>query len=183
MIRSLPLAVLTRSVSDGPRAGRDAGVPQTGCVRSSMSIYEDLQPISLDDVTTYPLSSRPSKATVKDFGSPVTENGYVLVHDAEIAMAGSTSEDVDATLGVGAVGGAEETGRLLNDAARRGARDATGLGESLGRVLLELKPQHESLSLLCAAYKARVPFTAFITMGGDIAHFHPSTDGAALGAT
>ena len=251
MIRSLPLAVLTRSVSDGPRAGRDAGVPQTGCVRSSMSIYEDLQPISLDDVTTYPLSSRPSKVTVKDFGSPVTENsslrdylaalpnilavqsirdlavrmrrarelrkpiiwgigghviktglgpimidlmnrgfvtaiagnGSVLVHDAEIAMAGSTSEDVDATLGVGAFGGAEETGRLLNDAARRGARDATGLGESLGRVLLELKPQHESLSLLCAAYKARVPFTAFITMGGDIAHFHPSTDGAALGAT
>jgi len=193
MIRSLPLAVLTRSVSDGPRAGRDAGVPQTGCVRSSMSIYEDLQPISLDEVSTYPLSSRPSKVTVKDFAVPITENsslrdylaalpnilavqsirdlavrmrrarglrkpiiwgigghviktglgpimvdlmnrgfvtaiagnGSVLVHDAEIAMAGSTSEDVDATLGVGAFGGAEETGRLLNDAARRGARDAT----------------------------------------------------------
>ena len=216
-----------------------------------MSIYEDLQPISLDEVSTYPLSSRPSKVTVKDFAVPITENsslrdylaalpnilavqsirdlavrmrrarglrkpiiwgigghviktglgpimvdlmnrgfvtaiagnGSVLVHDAEIAMAGSTSEDVDATLGVGAFGGAEETGRLLNDAARRGARDAIGLGESLGRVLLELRPQHESLSLLCAAYKGRVPFTAFITIGGDIAHFHPSADGAALGAT
>ena len=216
-----------------------------------MSIYEDLQPISLDGVSTYPLSSRPSKVTVKDFASPISENsslrdylatlpnilavqsirdlvvrmrrarelrkpiiwgigghviktglgpimidlmnrgfvtaiagnGSVLIHDAEIAIAGSTSEDVDATLGLGSFGGAEETGRLLNDAARHGVRDATGLGESLGRALLELKPQYENLSVLCAAYKARVPFTAFITIGGDIAHFHPSADGAALGAT
>ena len=216
-----------------------------------MSIYEDLQPISLDGVSTYPLSSRSSKVTVKDFASPISENsslrdylatlpnilavqsirdlvvrmrrarelrkpiiwgigghviktglgpimidlmnrgfvtaiagnGSVLIHDAEIAVAGSTSEDVDATLGVGSFGGAEETGRLLNDAARYGARNAIGLGESAGRALLESKPQHENLSVLCAAYKARVPFTAFITIGGDIAHFHPSADGAALGAT
>src|SRR3989442_8447978 len=215
-----------------------------------MSIY-DTKPISLDKVKTYPLASRPSKVTIKDFAKPVSEdaslreylsslpnilavqnlrelstrmrrarelkkpiiwgigghviktglapiiidlmnrgfvtaiagNGSVLIHDAEIAMVGSTSEDVDATLGVGSFGGAEETGRLLNDAARHGVRDATGLGESLGRALLELKPQYENLSVLCAAYKARVPFTAFITIGGDIAHFHPSADGAALGAT
>ena len=31
--------------------------------------------------------------------------------------------------------------------------------------------------------QARVPFTAHITIGGDIAHFHPKADGAALGAT
>jgi hypothetical protein len=36
--------------------------------------------------------------------------------------------------------------------------------------------------LLCAAYKARVPFTAHVAVGTDIAHFHPSVDGAALGA-
>ena len=39
----------------------------------------------------------------------VAANGSVLVHDAEIAMVGSTSEDVDATLSEGAFGGAEET--------------------------------------------------------------------------
>ncbi|HYO91613.1 MAG TPA: hypothetical protein VEQ40_08255, partial [Pyrinomonadaceae bacterium] len=39
------------------------------------------------------------------------------------------------------------------------------------------------MSLLCAAYKARGPFTAHLTIGADIAHFHPSADGAALGAT
>jgi hypothetical protein len=216
-----------------------------------MSIYKDLKPLDLDEVQTYPLSSRPSKVTVKDFARPVTEdsslrayldslpnilavqslrdlagrlrrakslgkpiiwgigghviktglapviidlmnrgfvnaiagNGSVLVHDAEIAMAGSTSEDVDATLGEGAFGGAEETGRLLNQAAQTGAGENLGLGESMGAALLEAHPQHENLSLLCAAYKSRVPFTIHLTIGGDIAHFHPGTNGAALGAT
>lgn len=119
----------------------------------------------------------------RGFVSAIAGNGSVLVHDAEIAMVGSTSEDVDATLGAGAFGGAEETGRLLNDAAGEGANEGIGLGEALGRVLLALKPKHEDLSLLCAAYKARVPFTAHLTIGGDIAHFHPRSDGAALGAT
>src|SRR5690348_16968935 len=36
-----------------------------------MSIYKDLQPISLDAVHTYPLSSRPSKVTVADFARPI----------------------------------------------------------------------------------------------------------------
>src|SRR5712691_9838398 len=216
-----------------------------------MSIYEDLQPISLDEVSTYPLASRPSKVTVEDFAAPVTEdsslrdylsslpnilavtslrdlaarmrrareagkpiiwglgghviktglapiivdlmrrgfvtaiagNGSVLVHDAEIAMVGSTSEDVDATLGAGAFGGADETGRLLNRAAREGASDGIGLGEAMGRALFAQDPKNQDYSLLCAAYKSRVPFTAHVTIGGDVAHFHLSADGASLGAT
>ncbi|HEX8176152.1 MAG TPA: hypothetical protein VF543_13615 [Pyrinomonadaceae bacterium] len=119
----------------------------------------------------------------RGFVSAIAANGSVLVHDAEIGMAGSTSEDVDATLGAGAFGGAEETGRLLNTAAREGARESIGLGEAMGRALLSLEPRYEELSLLCAAYKMRVPFTAHLTIGADIAHFHPSADGAALGAT
>lgn len=215
-----------------------------------MSIY-DLKPLSLDKVKTYPLASRPSKVTVADFATPITEtaslqeylsslpnilavrnlrelaaqmrrarelkkpiiwgigghviktglapvmidlmkrgfltavaaNGSVLVHDAEIAMVGSTSEDVDATLGEGVFGGADETGKLLNAAAASGARESIGLGEAVGRALVEMKPRHEQYSLLCAAYKSRVPFTVFVTIGGDIAHFHPAADGAAFGAT
>ena len=216
------------------------------------SIYEDdLQPLSLDSVRTYPLTSRPSKVSLKDFAQPVDEdssvagflsglpnvlavqslrqlasqikrarelskpiiwgigghviktglspviidlmkrgfvsavaaNGSVLIHDAEIAMVGSTSEDVDATLSEGAFGGAEETGQLLNRAACEGAKDGLGLGEAMGRQLLALNPNHRDHSLLCATYEARVPFTAHITIGGDIAHFHPSIDGASLGTT
>ncbi len=80
-------------------------------------------------------------------------------------------------------GGAEETGELLNDAARAGARDGIGLGEAVGRALLEVKPRQEEFSLLCAAYRARVPFTAFVTIGADVTHFHPTADGSAWGAT
>lgn len=119
----------------------------------------------------------------RGFVTAVAVNGSVLVHDAEIAMVGSTSEDVDATLGEGVFGGADETGRLLNDAALAGASENLGLGEALGRALVNANPAHREYSLLCAAYAAKVPFTAFITIGGDIAHFHPGVDGGALGAT
>lgn len=119
----------------------------------------------------------------RGYVSAIAVNGSVLVHDAEIALAGSTSEDVDATLQSGAFGAAEETGRLLNDAARDAARDSIGLGEGMGRALINLDPPHADISLLCAAYDARVPVTAHLTIGADIAHFHPATDGASLGAT
>ncbi len=99
----------------------------------------------------------------RGFVSAIAGNGSVLIHDAEIAMVGSTSEDVDATLGEGVFGGAEETGKLMNDAARDGARNNIGLGEALGRALLGLQPKHEDVSLVCAAYKACVPFTAHLT--------------------
>lgn len=115
--------------------------------------------------------------------SAIAGNGSVLVHDAEIAMIGSTSEDVDATLSEGAFGGAEETSNLINKAARDGLKDQIGLGEAVGRALLELEPKHQDHSLLCAAYKSRIPFTAHVTIGADITHFHPSLDGAAVGAT
>ncbi|HZN09862.1 MAG TPA: hypothetical protein VFB65_23910 [Pyrinomonadaceae bacterium] len=119
----------------------------------------------------------------RGYVSAIAANGSVLVHDSEIAMIGSTSEDVDATLGEGVFGGAEETGQLLNTAARDGARDQIGLGEAAGRALLALNPKHRDHSILCAAYESKVPFTVHVTIGGDIAHFHPQADGAALGAT
>ena len=119
----------------------------------------------------------------RGFVSAFASNGSVLVHDAEIAMIGSTSEDVDATLSEGIFGGADETGQLLNNAALEGARDQIGLGEAVGRALIARGPQNQDYSLLCTAYDSKIPFTAHVTIGGDIAHFHPKVDGAALGAT
>ena len=216
------------------------------------SIYnDDLTPLDLEGVKTYPLASRNSKVNLNDFARPLVRgasvadfldslpnvlavqslrqiaarikrarelkkpiiwgigghvvktglapiiidlmkreyvtamaaNGSVLVHDAEIALVGSTSEDVDATLSEGVFGGAEETAQLLNGAARDGANNQIGLGEAVGRGLLALDPKHRDYSLLCSAYDNKIPFTAHITIGGDIAHFHPNFDGAALGAT
>ena len=137
------------------------------------SIYDDnLRPLELDKVKTYPLASRKSKVNLEDFAKPlannlslddfldglprvlavqslrelvermqrarergkpiiwgigghviktglaplmidlmkrgyvsgIAANGSVLVHDSEIAMVGSTSEDVDATLSEGEFG-------------------------------------------------------------------------------
>jgi hypothetical protein len=119
----------------------------------------------------------------RHFISGVAANGSVLVHDAEIAMVGTTSEDVDATLAEGVFGGAEETGALLNKAAIDGEQAGIGLGQALSRTLLSRNPEHRAHSLLCAAFERGIPVTAHLTIGGDIAHFHPTANGAALGAT
>jgi hypothetical protein len=119
----------------------------------------------------------------RGFVTAIAANGSVLVHDSEMALAGRSSEDVDASLGSGAFGAAEETGKLLNEAAQAGAGDGLGLGEAMGRALLAMNPPHADKSLLCETYRRRVPFTAHLTIGGDIPHFHPNADGAALGAT
>lgn len=119
----------------------------------------------------------------RGFVTALAVNGSVLVHDAEVALIGSTSEDVDASLGAGEFGAAEQTGQILNGAAQAGAQDGIGLGEAVGRALVQVQPTHADLSLLCQAYHRRLPVTAHVAIGADIIHFHPTTDGAALGAT
>ena len=46
----------------------------------------------------------------RGFISAIATNGAGIIHDFEIALSGGTSEDVDATLGPGRFGMAEETG-------------------------------------------------------------------------
>ncbi len=119
----------------------------------------------------------------KDFVTAIASNGSVLVHDTEIALVGFTSEDVDATLSAGDFGAARETGEILNAAANSGMRDEIGLGEAMGREILQNRPQHSDSSLLCQTYERKIPFTSHLAIGADIGHFHASCDGAALGAT
>jgi hypothetical protein len=98
-------------------------------------------------------------------------------------LVGFTSEDVDATLGQGDFGAAKETGEILNAAAKNGQKDNLGLGEAMGREVSKLQPQHFDKSLLCSMYENRIPFTAHLTIGADIGHFHASASGSALGET
>lgn len=215
-----------------------------------MSIYENFQPIDLEQIKTYELASRPSKITVRDFAAPsekddslksfldklpdilavqslreiagqirrakdlgkpivlgigghiiktglapviidlmergfvtaIASNGSVLVHDTEIALVGFTSEDVEASLSKGDFGAARETGEILNNAAKKAQTDKIGLGEAMGREVSAMNPPNADKSLLCAAYKHKLPFTVHLAIGADIGHFHASADGAALGA-
>ena len=119
----------------------------------------------------------------RGFVTAVAVNGSVLVHDTEIALVGSTSEDVDASLGQGDFGAAKETGEILNRAACRGRDEGIGLGEAMGREVSESQPANADKSILCDAYQRKIPVTAHLAIGADIGHFHSSCDGAALGET
>ena len=110
-------------------------------------------------------------------------NGSAMIHDFEIALVGATSEDVDATLGSGTFGMAEETGRIINEAVTAGVKDNVGMGEAIGRQLDSMRPAHADKSVLHAAYEAGVPVTVHVAVGTDIAHIHPSADGASIGQT
>jgi hypothetical protein len=118
----------------------------------------------------------------RGFVTAIALNGSGVIHDFEIAQIGSTSEDVEEALGDGAFGMAEETGRLLNDAARRGAAQEVGFGEAAGAAITASDAPHKDYSLLACAYEARCPVTVHITIGADIIHLHPNADGSALGA-
>jgi hypothetical protein len=119
----------------------------------------------------------------RGFVTAFAMNGSAMIHDFEIALAGATSEDVDATLGSGGFGMAEETGRIINEAINSGASERIGMGESLGRRLQMMSPPHADKSLLCSAYDARVPVTVHVAVGTDIVHIHPGADGASIGQT
>src|SRR6516164_2900810 len=162
-------------------------------MRSDMSIYS-IQPLVLGEVRTYPLASRKSKVSMREFAracngnisltnfldslrdllgailaarqkrkailwgmgghvikvglgpvlidlmdrgfiSGIAMNGAALVHDFEIALAGNTSEDVEAALGQGQFGMAEETGKYLNEIAKLAQRIRIGYGEAAGQFL------------------------------------------------
>jgi len=106
-------------------------------------------------------------------------NGSGAIHDFEIALAGHTSEDVEAVLPDGRFGTAEETGREMNEAIVCGVRDGIGAGEALGRVLE--KAPHARYSLLASAYQSGTPVTVHVAVGTDTPHTHPAADPAAIG--
>jgi len=215
-----------------------------------MSIYP-IQPITLGAVQTYPLASRKSKVSVRDFAKPpasnpsltkfldslpdilaahdlrnilsamqsarkqrkpilwgigghvikvglgpvlidlmkrgfvsgIAMNGAALIHDFEIALAGNTSEDVEAGIGEGQFGMAAETGQYINEIAKLSHRIRIGYGEAAGQYLSSgiIDVKHADSSVLVAAYKHRIPVTIHLAIGTDIPHMHPSANGAALG--
>jgi hypothetical protein len=113
--------------------------------------------------------------------SGIALNGSGIIHDFEIALIGSTSEDVDLQLEEGDFGMAEETGRDINMAIREGIARGSGIGESLGHYLAAIKPPFGEFSLLLQAYMRSIPVTVHVTIGADIIHNHPGCSPAAVG--
>ncbi|MFO1078980.1 MAG: hypothetical protein U1E73_14765 [Planctomycetota bacterium] len=117
----------------------------------------------------------------RGFVSALALNGAGVIHDVELALSGGTSEDVDAALGPGAFGMAEETGAGINAAIRDGVARGHGLGRSVAEWLSALEPPHGDVSLLCAATRLGIPVTVHVAVGTDIVHMHPDASGAAIG--
>lgn len=115
----------------------------------------------------------------------VAMNGAGIIHDFELALMGHTSEEVDAEIDDGRFGMAEETGRMLNEAITRGAKDGHGLGEAIGRYINHTADQfpNRAVSILSMGARLGIPVTVHVAVGTDIIHMHPSADGAAIGAT
>jgi hypothetical protein len=119
----------------------------------------------------------------RGFVSGIAMNGAALIHDFEIALAGNTSEDVEAGLGEGQFGMAEETGKYLNEIAKLSQRIRIGYGEAAGQFLSSgiIEVKHSNFSVLVGAYQHQIPVTIHLAIGTDIPHMHPAADGGALG--
>ena len=109
----------------------------------------------------------------------IAMNGACVVHDFESAYAGCTSEDVDAELGGGTFGMAEETGRILNQAIKKGAKN--GLGRAVGEMIARSRFPHKDESIIAAGARLDIPVTVHVALGTDILHIHPQMDGKATG--
>jgi len=117
----------------------------------------------------------------KGYVTAVALNGAGAIHDVEIASFGETSEDVPANLAKGTFGFSRETAERCFEAARAGGREGLGLGESLGRFLVDRRAPHRDYSILASAYRHGIPATVHVAFGTDILHQHPGFDGALWG--
>jgi len=111
----------------------------------------------------------------------IATNGACSIHDWEYALIGKTTESVSKYIKDGRFGFWEETGRI-NDIVTAGAKNNMGLGEAVGKAILEQELPHRDISLFATAFRNNIPITVHVGIGYDITHQHPNFDGAAYGA-
>jgi|JRYL01.1.fsa_nt_gb hypothetical protein len=111
----------------------------------------------------------------------VATNGASAIHDWETAYQGATSEDVAQNLPDGSFGFWRETLDALNGAAVRADQRGEGLGEAIGKTILEADLPHRHLSVFSESARLGIPATVHVAFGCDITHMDPALDGRALG--
>jgi hypothetical protein len=116
----------------------------------------------------------------RGFINHVAMNGAGPIHDWELALIGATTESVARYIQTGEFGLWQETGRI-NDLIASGNDWGLGMGESLGRAILDGAFPHKDISILAAGVRLGIPVTVHVGIGSDIIHEHPNCDGAALG--
>lgn len=115
--------------------------------------------------------------------SAVAMNGAGIIHDYEVATIGETSEEVALSLTDGSFGMVTETLTEMNAAINDGVAAGLGLGESMGRYLLDLRPVPPYLqhSIVATATRLGRPVTVHVAVGCDTIHMPAIASGAATG--
>ena len=113
----------------------------------------------------------------------VATHGAGIIHDYELARIGATTESVARYIQTGEFGFWQETAEL-NDIVNAAyqADPQAGLGQAVGRAILDSDYPHKDISLFAAAERLGIPATVHVSIGQDIIHQHPNFDGAATGA-
>jgi hypothetical protein len=112
----------------------------------------------------------------------VAMNGAGIIHDAELAMTGRTSEEVGPALDGGSFGMAEETAAVISSALESAVAGETSLGRAVGHMLLTSGFPFAPKSILAAGARLGLPVTVHVAIGTDIVHMHPGFDAAGTGA-
>ena len=113
--------------------------------------------------------------------SCIAVNGAGVIHDFEFSLIGATTESVARYIKDGRFGLWKETGRI-NDIVNNTVSTQLGIGEAVGKDILEGDYPFKDISLLAQACKNNIPVTVHVGIGYDIIHEHPNFDGAATGA-
>jgi len=111
----------------------------------------------------------------------IAMNGAGVIHDLELAMIGRTSEEVLEGLEGGTFGMAEEGANFLNRVISRAGKEGLGLGQAVGRAMLEERLPFFQESILATAARLQIPATVHVAIGTDIIHMHPAFDPEAAG--
>ncbi|HUU85274.1 MAG TPA: hypothetical protein VM243_17380 [Phycisphaerae bacterium] len=109
-------------------------------------------------------------------------NGATAIHDVEMAVLGATSEEVAETIRDGSFGMVSETMDFFTAATDLASREGVGLGQSVGRLLIQRNAPNLDCSILAAAVRAGVPACVHVAVGTDTVHMAPAADGAKIGA-
>ena len=184
------LEALAQALADAHRNNRPV-ILQTG----AHSIKNGLSPIWIDLME-------------RGIVTLLATNLAGAIHAFELALTGASSESVDKVLPKGEFGMAFETGVYLNQATIEGHRRAWGLGESIGRLIVDeefrrrvldaslagvadpsqyYRPYdgfpYASTCVFARATELGVPATIHAMIGTDITDQHANFDGEAKGAT
>ena len=81
----------------------------------------------------------------------------------------------------GSFGMAKETGEIFNQISSFAYEKDLGLGEALGKKILQHKARFSRHSLLASAYRLNIPACVHVAFGTDIVHQHPSFDPSSTG--